>query len=273
MTTTAFCSGKGAPGVTTLVSATGAVWPASRRVIVAECDPSGNDLAVRFGLSPSLGMTSLVVASRRERSAAPVEDHLQELPGGLAALVGPVHATAARRLDAELARLGAGILPEEHDVLLDCGRLDDGCRGQETLLASADQVVVVVRPDAAGIAHGRAAVGSLRSSAPGGVCAVVTVGTSAYRVEELEDALEVAVLAEIPLDHTAAAIVAGVPGKATRLARSRLVASARVVARHLAAGSVPAARPGRAEGPPGRRDPAAGHDGLPVSSNGHGAWT
>ena len=37
---------KGGPGVTTAAVALAAVWP--RRAIVAECDPSGGDLALRI---------------------------------------------------------------------------------------------------------------------------------------------------------------------------------------------------------------------------------
>ncbi|MCP5854114.1 hypothetical protein NL323_29700, partial [Klebsiella pneumoniae] len=37
---------KGAPGVTTAAVALAAVWP--RSAVVAECDPSGGDLALRL---------------------------------------------------------------------------------------------------------------------------------------------------------------------------------------------------------------------------------
>ena len=42
----AIASDKGAPGVTTSALALAAVWP--RPVLLAECDPSGGDLAYRF---------------------------------------------------------------------------------------------------------------------------------------------------------------------------------------------------------------------------------
>jgi len=277
MSITVFCSGKGAPGVTTLVSATGAVWSSPRPVLVAECDPSGNDLAVRFGLNPGLGMTSLVLDSRSERNDTPLDNHIQVLPGGLAALVGPVSAAAARRLDTELAQVGVGVLPSGHDVLVDCGRIVDGCRGQEELLTVAGHVVLVIRPDPAGIAHARAALGAVRSVAPRRPCSVITVGTSSYPVGEIEDALEVTVAAAVPHDHTAAAIIGGAPGRATRLTRSRLVATARNVAIRLAAhrdsmSSPPSkvARPEAAAPVPGA---ALTTDGAGrASTNGHKRW-
>jgi hypothetical protein len=40
----ALCSLKAAPGVTTTAVALGAVWPAERRVLVAELDPTGGIL-------------------------------------------------------------------------------------------------------------------------------------------------------------------------------------------------------------------------------------
>ncbi len=53
VTLIAVCSGKGSPGVSTLACVAGAVWPPDRRIVIAECDPSGNDLAARFGMSPA----------------------------------------------------------------------------------------------------------------------------------------------------------------------------------------------------------------------------
>ena len=55
---------KGAPGVTTAATALGAVWP--RPVLLAECDPSGGDLAYRLPgedggvLNPGRGLLSLL---------------------------------------------------------------------------------------------------------------------------------------------------------------------------------------------------------------------
>ncbi len=66
-------SAKGSPGVTTLACALGAVWPVQRRVLVAECDPAGGDIAVRFGLPARPGMTGFVFAARGTGAARGVE--------------------------------------------------------------------------------------------------------------------------------------------------------------------------------------------------------
>ena len=88
MTLVAFASVKGAPGVTTLACLVGATWPSHRRVMVAECDPSGSDLAARFGLSSKRGWSTWATAVRRSGTPVAIEPHLQQLPGGLDVLVG-----------------------------------------------------------------------------------------------------------------------------------------------------------------------------------------
>ena len=46
MSLVALAADKGSPGVTTAAVALAAVWP--RPALVAECDPSGGDLAMRL---------------------------------------------------------------------------------------------------------------------------------------------------------------------------------------------------------------------------------
>jgi len=228
VTVIALCSGKGSPGVSTLACVTGAVWPPERRVVVAECDPSGNDLAARFGLSPRLGMTSLVLAHRRpERSNASFDMHLQHLPGGLETLVGPVNADSAGTLDRELGTTGPGIFPAGIDILVDCGRFQSGASGQQGILRTADWVVVVTRPDAAGLAHTLWTLEVIRSLDTTGTCAVVAVGSNEFPARQIEQTLRTMLLEVVPLDPGSAAMACGAPGKSSRFARSSLVAATR----------------------------------------------
>jgi MinD-like ATPase involved in chromosome partitioning or flagellar assembly len=234
MTVVALCSGKGSPGVSTLACVAGAVWPADRRILIAECDPSGNDLAVRFGLSTRLGMTSLILASRRmESSKAPLEGHTQPLPGGLEALVGPVSSDAAFSLDRELGALALSIIPGEIDILVDCGRILAGAPGQGKIIKTADHVVLVTRPDGAALAHAVKALDVVRDLAAVGTSSVVVVGSSQFRGGEIEQVFPDALLGVIPRDEKAAAMACGSPGKARRFARSSLVASTRVLVDRL----------------------------------------
>lgn len=228
MTRVAICSGKGSPGVSTLACVAGAVWPHGRRIVIAECDPSGNDLAARFGMSPRLGMTSLVLAHRHsEDSEATFDAHVQRLPGGLEALVGPVNPDAATSLDRELSSAGLAIFPGPVDILVDCGQILSGAPGQRAILKAADQVVVVTRPDAAGLAHAQWTLDVVRNLATRGTTSFVVVGPGDFSVGEIERAFPSSFLGAIALDRRSAAMACGTPGHPRRFARSSLVASAR----------------------------------------------
>jgi MinD-like ATPase involved in chromosome partitioning or flagellar assembly len=234
MTLVAFCCGKGSPGVSTIACLAGAVWPAGRRTVVAECDPSGNDLAARFGLSPRIGMTSLVLAHRRvEHSEESFDHHLQTLPGGLEILAGPLNPDAATSLDRELGAAGLAVFPKAIDLVVDCGRVLTSAPGQQEILNKADHVVVVTKPDAAGLAHTLWTLDVVRSLAQG-TTSVVVVGSSQFSAGEIEQAFQAKMVGVLPFDEKSAATVCGSPGKTKRFARSSLVVSARsLVARVL----------------------------------------
>src|SRR6266702_505764 len=60
MSLVAVAAGKGSRGVTTAALALAAVWPQQRRVLLAECDPAGGSLGVRFGLRPVPGLPAAI---------------------------------------------------------------------------------------------------------------------------------------------------------------------------------------------------------------------
>ena len=99
----AFASAKGSPGVTTAVAALAATWPADRELVVAEVDPAGGDLVVRFDLATEPGLVSLAAAGRRELGPDTLVAHTQDLAGAGArrrvrprrVLVAPVSADQA----------------------------------------------------------------------------------------------------------------------------------------------------------------------------------
>ena len=196
--------------------------------MLAECDPSGNDLAARFGLFPQVGMTSLVLAHRHRDQAEPSFDtHLQSLPGGLEVLVGPVSPDASSSLDRELTAVGAGIFPKSVDVLVDCGRVLGGRVGQQELLQSADRVLVVSRSEIADLAHARWTLDLVRDLARDAPVSLVLVGSNRFSSAEIEQALQAPPFGVIPLDADSAAMVCGAPGRAKRFARGALVGAAR----------------------------------------------
>jgi MinD-like ATPase involved in chromosome partitioning or flagellar assembly len=258
MTRVTLCSAKGSPGVTTLSCVLGAVWPAERPVVVAECDPSGGDLAGRFGLSTRVGMTSLIL-TERQRMVEPTgyRAHVQQLPGGLDILVAPAGADSASALDIELGTSSSDLVTEDCDLLADCGRLLPGAIGQGTIIRAADKVLLLVRPDVAGIAHARWAACRIRELSRS-AASVVVVGTGAFKPSAVAEELEVNVLGVVPFDPRAAQMACGAPGTAKEFIRSGLVAFAReIVAVLMEAGPVRgagdhgtrrrSARPGRLE--------------------------
>jgi cellulose biosynthesis protein BcsQ len=236
MTVVSMCSAKGSPGVTTIACAIAAVWPAERGVVVAECDPSGGDLAARFGLSAKRGMTSLMLDARHT-SFEPIQirDHLQTLPGGLEVLVGPTGAGASRTVDSQLSGCLARLLEHRvgdsevlHDLVLDCGRILPGAPGQVAALAAADHVLVIARPTVDSVASTRWIAERLSRGNPDGVLAsLVLVGNGPVPSSEAASTLGLELVSIVPEDRVGSAALRGESVKARRLARSALVSCAR----------------------------------------------
>lgn len=148
---------KGAPGVTTAATALAAVWP--RPVLLAECDPSGGDLAYRLPaadggvLNPGKGLLTLGATARRGLEPAQIHQHTQKIVGGLDVLVGITHGEQAAGLTWLWGPLGRSLAAMPNaDVIADCGRL--GSHPQlGDLLAEADQVVLLTRATLDHVAH------------------------------------------------------------------------------------------------------------------------
>ncbi len=249
MTTVSVCSAKGSPGATTLACAIGAVWPAGRRVVVAECDPAGGDLAARFNLSAKRGMASLALEARRSPASAKldIDEHLQMLPGGLEILVGPTGAPASRTVDAEFAQCLVRIGSERSestvvpDLVLDCGRAQPGAVGQSEALRTSRHVLVIARPTVEAVASTRWIAEQLnrlqnrhrpddepmdRRDREAGL---VLIGSGAVVPSQAAEAIGLPLLTVIPEDRMAAAALRGEPALTWRLARSPLVQSVRAL--------------------------------------------
>ena len=228
-------------GTTTAVMALANVWPSERRLLVAECDPAGGDLAPRYGLALEPGLMSLAAAARRGLSASTVAANTQSLPGGLAVLVAPPAAEQARAaLSAIAGRLADAMRTEvDQDVLADCGRLDPGSPAQD-LARSAALTVVVARATLEETAHVLARVNGLR--ALGAEVVVVLVedeprlgGQRPYRPEEVAEAVDAEVVGTLAHDPKGAALLAGRTANSRALQRCALIRSARLVAAELVA--------------------------------------
>jgi len=190
---------------------------------VAECDPSGGDLAARFGLSTRSGMTSFALSRRRGMAPATTDEHIQELHGGLEVMVAPVGADSTRALDSEMGALGWPIIEEGCDVIFDCGRLLPQALGQNLILERSDMVFVLATADPSGIANAKWIVDRLSIINQSGHLNLLLRGKSPFSSDDVSKAVGVEVLQEVPEDARASAIACGMPGRATAFARSSLI--------------------------------------------------
>ncbi len=230
MSVIALASAKGSPGVTTTALALAAVWP--RRVLVAECDPAGGDLACWFGLPAAPGLVTLGPTARRGLRPADVWAHSQIVSDALEVLPGfvrPDQAAAVMQLWQELPAAFAAL---DADVLADCGRLATASPVLP-LLRAADVVVVLARPNTGGVAHLEPWLGTLTRA---GVNAkVALLGDRPYRAADIAAALgergaATEVIGVVADDRDAARRLAGASGSDRMLARSLLIRSARLLA-------------------------------------------
>ena len=227
MTVITFASVKGAPGVTTVACLVGATWPGDRRVMVAECDPSGGDLAARFGLSSKRGWPTFATALRRSGANATIEPHLQQLPGGLDVLVGPGGSDGPDSIQAadELLVRTSDWSTGLWDVLVDVGRLPAGDLPASGWLARSDTVVILLRNDAASLLHIRNRAREILAVC-GDRAALAVVGDTRYGNEAIAEFTGLPVIGNVPFDPVAAALAAGDQGSERRLSRSFLINSA-----------------------------------------------
>ena len=214
-----------AGGTTTAVLAMASVWPSSRRLLVAELDAAGGDLAARFAMPAEPGLMTLAAAARRDLSVDAVWQHAQALPGGTPALVAP---PAAEQCHAALRSLGARFAATvaadaSLDVLADCGRLDPVSPATD-VAHRADVVVFVARPTAEEVAHLRARVASVRP--PDGEVGIVLIGEKPYPAAEVVDAVGLPVFGILADDNHSADYLAGRSGSRGAFRRSPLVRSA-----------------------------------------------
>lgn len=189
-------SAKGSPGVTTTSLLVGGLWP--RPALVAECDPSGADVAWRMPapdgqpLDPQTGVLSLVAAGRKAMHPGLLLQHSQQIVGGLDVLTGvtaPEQAGGVRWED--LGRLlsdAPGL-----DVVADLGRIGANTP-QNALIGHAAAVLLLVDTLPSNVVHLRERLARLRGSlggpfAPPVHVAVVAPPKRERAVREVREAL------------------------------------------------------------------------------------
>jgi hypothetical protein len=237
MTTIAFVSAKGSPGVTATVLALGTVWPDAepeRSVLVADCDPAGGDVISGYlhdAVDPSRGLIALA-ARRGHDPVATVWGQLSALDehGRRLVLPGLVDASRAAALDGAFATLTAAVgrLATERpdlDVLLDCGRLG-AARDPQGLLRAADLVVLVTKSSLPAVVAARAAARKITEDAARAACLVVGSGRP-YSTREVADVVGLRLVGELSHDPDAAAVFAEGRPAGRRHPRSPLMRAAR----------------------------------------------
>ena len=244
MTLIALASVKGSPGVTTAAAALAASWPKGRRVLLVEADPFGGDLAPRYGVAPSGGLSSLFAAARRTLQPGDVWDHVDHLPGGLPVLfgLGGMHQAVANEKAWPIVADALSAL--DADVVIDVGRLLPNLGGGvREVLVRADVLVVLCPSTLEALVHLREALPSLTAELRGRSLLVVPTGEPQFSAADIGRTLGVEVLLPMPDDPGAAAALAN-RRSAKRLERTRLL---RWAADALGALGIDATRPVESE--------------------------
>jgi hypothetical protein len=223
VTLIALASVKGSPGVTTAATALAASWPEGRQVLLVEADPFGGDLAPRYGVAPTGGLSSLFAAARRILQPGDVWDHVDHLPGGLPVLfgLGGMHQAVANE---KAWPVVADVLSAlDADVVIDVGRLLPNLGGGvREVLARADALMVLCPSALEAIVHLRGALPSLIAELRGRGLFVVPTGPPQFSSADIGRTLGVEVLLPIPDDPEAAGALAN-RRSVKRLERTRLL--------------------------------------------------
>jgi hypothetical protein len=228
MTIVAICAAGGSPGVTTTSVLLATMLPPDYPALLAECDPSGGDVAAWAQLATTPGWSTAVSAS--DRSWIAVADNAQQLPSGLRAVVAPARAAQAHTAVSEAARGFAALLAATSDVITvaDCGRvgLDPPLWASPAALTLllVRQSIVSAPATVPRVDRAIEALEVLRVACR--QVGVVLIGGAPYRSAEIASALGVELFGVLPEDATGAAHVAGGWTVGRRASRSPLARAA-----------------------------------------------
>ncbi|MEZ5378269.1 MAG: hypothetical protein R2733_17330 [Acidimicrobiales bacterium] len=211
MTLVVVVAAKGAPGATTTSAALAAAGAIRNMpTLLVELDPAGGSFALETQRSLDPGLGTLLAAARRGLDSSLLTAHSQVLASGVEVLLAPTAPDRAKRVVTTLAGGLAELLKQRPGLTIVDGGRWDGDNSLTPVLAAADHVIVLLRPNASGTEALRNRLSGLaeinRSNA------VVCVGDQPYSAQEVAAALGVA--AEAPIAHDARAarlVVSGVP--------------------------------------------------------------
>jgi hypothetical protein len=272
----ALCSLKGSPGATTTALALAARWPAGQTPVVVECDPAGGDLAARFRLPSMPGLVSLAAAARKSTEARVLWQHVQRLPAGLAAILGPVGAEQAHAALGILAPRRESVLRAAGDqpgvvVLADCGRVDPDSAALP-IIRAADAMVLLAHARDDELSH---VSSKIRTAATWNAHPAFVLVGDGYSTAEVEHELHIGVVGRIPHDPKGAAVLCGYSRGGPSPDHSALGHASLRLAHNIAVAQRPAASAAVAHPMPTQRaTPAAmGTPSIPTMSPATGALT
>ncbi len=281
------CADKGAPGVSELATALALVWPSER--VLLEADTAGGDLSFRLQhadgdrlLDASPSVLSLAADARGTLPAGGLMRYAQPSSLGVPVVPGALSAeafTPMARLWPQVAQAAAAW---PATVIADLGRLQPGASAL-TMARESTVVLVLARPDLAGLYHLRDRVSELAGTvgdssrdrtpvmvavrAPAGLAGKAALG----QVRQLLAAAgsPVAVAGLFAEDPGAVALLRA--GQCTRkLLRSDLMRSVQALAQTLLTAWPELAAPPPVGAPPvAEPAPAAAHGpaGTPIASS------
>lgn len=206
----ALISGKGAPGTTTVaIGLASALGSTGRNVLLIDGDLRGGAVGPYLDLDPRRGLSGLSVGAtgRPER----VLDELHDGPG-FSVLTGIERPEALERLLPERISGTVGTLRDRFEIIvIDAGETLSGVTSAAgaAFLRSAERVLLVTTADLLGLWNARASLRFVTESLgvpPEAISAVVNrrTGRDEYGAHEVERALGMGVVAEIPEDRRAA---------------------------------------------------------------------
>lgn len=229
-----FVSQKGSPGTTLTALAVAAGWPGDgeRKRLFVEADPFGGVLALRYQLGHEPGLMTLAAALRGGIGVDDVWAHAQELPGGLAAIIGPDRPDQANAVLAATGdRLGAWLADLDGvDVIADVGRVATNSHASD-LLEHADLVLMVARPNVEQLQPAAQRMQTLGIAAE--KLRWILIGERPHNRDEVEATFGIAVAGVVADDPRGArALEQG--STPTRLRRTAIVRTATALADDLA---------------------------------------
>lgn len=232
------CSAKHSPGATTLAIALMCAWHSDPNLpgsdVIVEADPIGGDLAPRLGFAVEPGLVSLAASARHGDGPIDVWAHSQPLPAGGRVVLAPTDPVRSSGAVSVLAdRLSSALRSEADRAVIDVGRWWPQAP-TSPLLTRSDVVIVVARPDLAGVEHARNAVDAIAEISDA-LIGVVLVGDRPYGPDDLVGVAPARFSAALPIDRRAA--VGLHVGPSQRLRRSPLVRAARSLTEQIAAAS------------------------------------